>query len=125
VRKILLYIGGSLTLCFSLLHLSFWKIGNWKEELLKVSPDNKSIVQMLNVVSIYTLLFAAFVTFYLARKSKFSFIEKALIIFIVGYYLLRIAFGIPFFGFSLEELAIWIVCFATACCYLFALGQGR
>ncbi|MFC1885198.1 hypothetical protein ACFL2O_10545 [Thermodesulfobacteriota bacterium] len=123
MRKILLYIGGSLTLCFSLLHLSFWKIGNWQEELLKITPDNKGIVQMLNVVSIYTLLFSAFVSFYLARKTEFTFIEKTLIIFIACYYLLRVAFGIPFFGFSIEEVVIWIICFAIAFCYLFALRQ--
>ena len=104
MRRILLYVGGGITLCFCFLHLSFWKIGNWQEELLKVGPDNKGIVQMLNVVSIYTLLFAAFVSFYIAKKSKFSFIEKILILFIAGYYLLRVAFGIPFFGFSIEEI---------------------
>ena len=123
MRKILLYIGGSITLCFSFLHLSFWKIGNWQEELLKISPDNKGILQMLNVVSIYTLLFAAFVSFYLAKKSEFTFIEKILIIFISGYYLLRVAFGIPFFGFSIEEAVIWIACFIVAFCFLFALRQ--
>jgi hypothetical protein len=123
VRKIFLYIGGSITLCFSFLHVSFWKIGNWQEELLNISPDNKGIVQMLNVVSIYTLLFAAFVSFSLAKKTEFTFIDKALIIFIAGYYLLRVACGIPFFGFSIEEAIIWIICFAIAFCYLFALRQ--
>ena len=123
MRKVLLYIGGSITLCFSVLHLSFWKLGNWQEELLKLSPDNKGIMQMLNIGSLYMLLFGAFVSFYLAKKEEYTFIEKTLIIFIAGYYILRIVFGFPFFGFSLEEIVIWIVCFAVAACYLFALRQ--
>ena len=90
MRKILLYVGGSITLCFSLFHLAFWKLFNWQEELIKLDPENKGIMQMLNIVSVYTLLFGAFVSFYLAkRKGAFSFIEKALIIFIAGYYIVR------------------------------------
>jgi len=80
---------------------------------------------MLNVVSIYTLLFAEFVSFYLAKKEEFVFIEKALIIFIAGYYLLRVAFGVHIFGFSIQEVVIWIVCFAVASCYLFTLRYKK
>jgi hypothetical protein len=124
MRKILLYIGGSITLCFSIFHLAFWKLFNWQEELIKLDPENKGIIQMLNIVSVYTLLFGAFVSFYLAmRKGAFTFIEKALIIFIAGYYVLRIAFGIPVFGFYIEEIVIWIFCCAVASCYLFALRK--
>lgn len=124
MRKILLYVGGSITLCFSLFHLAFWKLFNWQEELIKLDPENKGIMQMLNIVSVYTLLFGAFVSFYLAkRKGAFSFIEKALIIFIAGYYIVRIAFGIPVFGLYMEEILIWIFCAAVACCYLLALRK--
>jgi hypothetical protein len=125
MRKALLYIGGTITLCFALFHLSFWKLFNWQEELVKLSPENQGIMQMLNVVSVYTVLFAAFISFYLARVKVFLFLEKAVIIFIAGYYLLRIAFGIPLFGFSIQELIVWIFCFIMACCYLLALRQPR
>ena len=125
MRKALLYIGGTITLCFALFHLYFWKLFNWQEELVKLSPENQGIMQMLNVVSVYTVLFAAFISFYLARVKVFLFLEKAVIIFIAGYYLLRIAFGIPLFGFSIQELIVWIFCFIMACCYLLALRQPR
>jgi hypothetical protein len=124
-RKILLYCGGSLTLGFALLHTAFWKLGNWSEELSRLSPTNSGIVQMLNLGSIYMLLVAACASFYLARKTMFTFLEKALIIFIAGYYLLRMAFGIPLFGISTEEIVIWIACVAVASCYLFALQNNK
>ncbi|MBN2011883.1 hypothetical protein JW960_21320 [candidate division KSB1 bacterium] len=120
-RKMLLYAGGILTFCFALLHASFWKLGNWNAELLRISADNKGIVEMLNIASIYMLLFAVFVSFYLAKKTVFTFTEKALILFIAGYYLLRIAFGVPLFGVCGQEIVIWIACLAVASCYLFAL----
>jgi hypothetical protein len=124
MSKVLLYIGGIFTLAFAVLHLSFWKMGNWAEELAKLTPDNSGIMQMLTVGSIYMLLFAAFMSFYLAhKKEKFTFVEKAWVIFIAGYYLMRIAFALPFFGFSVSEVVIWIICLVVAACYLFALRQ--
>ena len=70
MSKVLLYIGGTLTLAFAVLHLSFWKLGNWAEELAKLTPVNSGIMQMLTVGSIYMLLFAAFMSFYLAYKKE-------------------------------------------------------
>ena len=125
MRKALLYFSGIITLCFAMFHLYFWKLFNWQADLTKLSPPNSGIIQMLNVVSVYTLLFAAIISFYLARVKAFLLLEKAMIIFIAGYYLLRIIFGFPFFGYSVQELVIWIFCFIMACCYLMALRQPR
>lgn len=123
MKKILLYIGGTFTLLFAVLHASFWKLGNWQVELSKLTADNSAIVQVLTMGSIYMLVFAALMTFYLARKQKFEFVEKAFLMFVAGYYTMRVIFGYPFFGFSMEELIIWIVCLLVAACYLFAIPQ--
>jgi hypothetical protein len=123
MRKILLYVGGTVSLFFAVFHLLFWQLGNWPEELPRLSPGNSGIMQMLNVASMYMMLFAAFISFYLARKKTFVFTEQAVIVFIAGYYLLRIAFGGPFFGVSVQEVAIWIFCLIPATCYLAALRQ--
>ena len=101
MRRILLYVGGTISLLFAIFHLLFWQFCNWQEELPRLSPDNSGIMQMLNVASMYMMLFAAFISFYLAKKKEFVFTEKAIIVFIAGYYLVRIAFGVPFFGFSM------------------------
>ena len=123
MRKILLYVGGVFSLFFAVLHLLFWRLGNWQEELPNLSPDNSGIMQMLNVVSIYSLLFVVFLSFYLAQKKELAFTEKAVIVFVAGYYLLRIAFGVPFFGFTVAEVLIWVFCLIPATCYLAALRQ--
>ncbi|MBN1305790.1 MAG: hypothetical protein JXA13_15235 [Anaerolineales bacterium] len=118
MKKTLLILGGSMTLLFALLHLSFWEMGNWAEELGKLAPLNSGILQMLTTGSIYMLVFAAMMTFYLSAKKEFAFSEKALLAFIAGYYLMRIAFAPAFFGYSTQELIIWIICLLTAVCYL-------
>jgi hypothetical protein len=123
MTKILLYTGGIFSLLFAGIHLLFWRLGNWQEELPRLSPDNSGIMQMLNVGSIYLLLFAAFISFYLAKKKEIVFTEKALIVFMAGFYLLRIAFGVPFFGFTVSEVVIWVLCLIPAACYLGALRQ--
>jgi hypothetical protein len=110
-------------LLFAGIHLLFWRLGNWQEELPRLSPDNSGIMQMLNVGSIYLLLFAAFISFYLAKKKEIVFTEKALIVFMAGFYVLRIAFGVPFFGFTVSEVVIWVLCLIPAACYLGALRQ--
>jgi hypothetical protein len=125
MKKILLYVGGAISLLFAIFHLLFWQFCNWQEELPRLSPDNSGIMQMLNVASMYMMLFAAFISFYLAKKEAFGFTEKAVIVFIAGYYLLRIAFGLPFFGLSVDEVVIWVFCLIPAACYLVALRPKK
>lgn len=125
MRKILLYTGAGITLLFALLHGFFWKLGNWPEQLSTLTPDNSGIVQMLNVASIYTLLCAAGISLALAHKPSLVFVEKAFLLFMAGYYVMRVAFGLPFFGFSLEEVVVWAVCLSVASCYMLAYRLFR
>ena len=123
MRKILLYICGVINLLFGLLHLSFWSLFNWKEDLALLRPENRGILQMFNVTSLYLLLFASLMTFRLAKQTgPFSFSEKALLLLFAGYYVVRILFGYPFFGFSIEEMIVWFACAVIASCYLVALN---
>jgi hypothetical protein len=125
MRKIVLYAGAVITLLFVLLHGLFWKLGDWPDQLSKLTRDNSGIVQMLNVASIYTLLFGAGISLVLAKKPTLVFVEKAFLLFMAGYYVMRIAFGLPFFGFSMEEAIVWAVCLIVAACYLLAFRLSR
>ena len=72
MKKALLVIGGIFMLLGSILHLFFWKLGNWAVELPKIGPDNQGIVQMLNIGSIYFTLFSAIITFVIAKKNALA-----------------------------------------------------
>lgn len=121
MKKVLLYTGGIFTLLFSLLHLSFWKMGNWAVELKKIGPDNAGIVQALNIGSLYILLYSAVITFIIARKGSFEKTDKLFLSLIAGYYIVRIIMGFPLFGISAEEIIIQVICLLVACCYLIPL----
>jgi hypothetical protein len=125
MQKRLLYAGAGITMLFALLHGLFWKLCGWHEQLSMLTPENSGIMQMLNVVSIYTLLFGAGISLVLAGKPVLVSVEKTFLLFMAGYYVLRIAFGFPFFGFSMEEVIIWIMCLIVASCYLLAFRLSR
>jgi hypothetical protein len=123
MRRNLLVTGGILNLIMGGFHMAFWSLFNWPEELPKLSQVNQGIMPMLNVVWIYTVLSNALISFYLAGIKETHFLHKILMAIIGGGYLLRIAFGYPFFGFDLTELFVWVYCLATALCYGLALRQ--
>jgi hypothetical protein len=121
MKKILLYIGGIFTFLGSILHLSFWKMGNWGVELKLLSPDNQGIVQMLDIGSIYFLLFTAIITFVIAKKAALEKTDKLFLLLAGGYYIIRIIFGFPLFGLSAQEIMIQALSLLGACCYLIPL----
>ena len=123
MRKKLLYTGGLMSLLFGIIHILFWDVNNWSEELAVLSPDNRAIMQMLNVVTIYFFFFGTVISFFLARAKQFVFSDKAIILFFVGVYILRIAFGYPLFGFSAVEVSVWAACGLTAVLYLLSLRE--
>jgi hypothetical protein len=121
MKKILLNIGGVFMLLGSILHLSFWKMGNWGIELKQLSTDNQGIIQMLNIGSIYFVFFSAIITFVIAKKNTLEKTDKLFLMLAGGYYIMRIIFGFPLFGISAEEIIIQAFSLLGVCCYLIPL----
>ncbi len=121
MRKILLYTGGSISFVYIIIHILFWKLFNWNDELARLSAMNKGIMLTLDAGVTYFFVFATFISVYLAGLTEFKFLEKTIILFIAGLYILRIICGFFFFDFSMLELACWISCMVAIFCYLLAL----
>ena len=60
--SLLVIVGGVYNLLFGLFHISFWKLFNWRDELARMSPINRAVIQMLNIAVIVFLLMIAFVS---------------------------------------------------------------
>ena len=120
-RKALLYIGGIITALSAVLHLTFWAQNNWGEELTRLSPESKGIILALWIGTVYILVFAAAISFYLGSKKEFGTLEKIVCGNIAGFFLVRIAVGVPLMGFSVQELIIELLCAGVVFCYLFPL----
>jgi hypothetical protein len=119
-RKVILYVGAFIVFIFALFHLVFWEMFNWNEELKKVTIGTAGVLQILNITSVYVLLFSAAVTVYIAVKNRSDFLSNILLLFVSGYFLLRIITGYYFFGWTIGEFIIWLLCLATASLFGFA-----
>ena len=64
--KTLIYIGGVYCLVFAIFHLAFWKLFDWKNELPKLKPVNRGVMQVLNLRLTYVFLVVAFISFFFA-----------------------------------------------------------
>jgi hypothetical protein len=120
-RKVLLYTGGIITALSAVLHLTFWAQNNWGEELTRLNPDSKGIILALWIGTIYVLLFAAAISFYIGRKKEIGTLDKIVCVNIAGFFVVRIIAGIPLMGFSIQELFIETLCAGVVFCYLFPL----
>ncbi len=118
-RKVILCIGASIVLIFALFHLAFWEIFNWNAELKTMSLATGGILQILNIVSVYVLFFFTVITVYIALTNKNDFLSNLMLVFIGGYFLVRVITGYFFFGWSITEFIIWLMCVLTASIFLY------
>ena len=130
MRAKLLYASGSLALISGVFHGCFWVMFDWSTELPRLSPINAAIVQVINIVCIFTMLFQGIASFILARKQgAFTGTEKSVLMFVGGFYFLRAAFGFPLFGVSAREAMVILFCLAIVLLNILALrapkGSGR
>lgn len=125
MKRILLLLAALLSLMVSILHLSFWKIGNWSVELKRLSDVNQGIVPVLNIASIFFLIFSAYITYTIAKKENLEKTDKLFLVLLAGYYITRIICGVPFFGFSIEELIVEAFALLAAGCYLIPIKLNK
>lgn len=59
---------GLYSLGFAVFHTQFWRLFDWKHELLKLSPANKAIMQIFNTRLIYLFLFVAAICFFFPEE---------------------------------------------------------
>src|SRR5689334_18976979 len=59
----MIFLCGIYSLGFAVFHSRFWKIFDWKNELIKLHPANRAILQISNLRLIYFFLFVAVICF--------------------------------------------------------------
>jgi hypothetical protein len=68
---------GFYSLAFAVFHLLFWRIFGWKKDLAKLRPENRAIMQILNLRLIYIFLFAAVMCFAFPSELQSTTMGKA------------------------------------------------
>ncbi|MEN6349554.1 MAG: hypothetical protein ABFD08_09210 [Syntrophomonas sp.] len=111
----LLMANGIVTIFFIILHSSFWTLFAWKSELIRLSPINSHVMQLLNIALICVLLLVAFCSFFRRSEILGSRLGKTLLIGWASIMYVRSASGLFFGGFTGESLimAVFIAAYAT------------
>ncbi|MCU0849448.1 MAG: hypothetical protein MUD12_16315 [Spirochaetes bacterium] len=125
MKKAILYSGAAINLALAVFHMLFWKLLNWGEELPKLSMLNIGVIQILNVIIIFTILYFAVMSVVMAWMGTDGIFAKSIIVFIAGFYSIRLFLGYPFFGFNPEELIIWAVCLVIIIAYISLLFMRK
>jgi len=56
-------ICGIFSLSFAIIHVLFWKLFRWKEDLQQLSMVNRAVIQILNLRMVYIFLLISFLCF--------------------------------------------------------------
>jgi len=64
---------------FGLFHLSFWSLFDWKNELVKLSPANSNIMQMLNIGSCIMLFSLGFILLLFRKEVMTTQLGRAIL----------------------------------------------
>jgi hypothetical protein len=114
--KHLLQIGGIINLLFVAFHLLFWKLFNWGQSLASLSPDDRAVMQVLNIHTAYALAVFALVSLVFADELSTTKFGRIISWSIAGFWILRALNQIVFWGW--ESWILALVCLAIAVLYL-------
>ena len=107
----LIWIGGLYNLAFLIFHIFFWKIFNWKEDLPKLKPINRAIMQVLNLMLIYMLLIFAYVSFNHAHEMQVTVIGRVMTFSIGVFWGIRAILQLVYFSRTRLVSYVFLVIF--------------
>lgn len=74
---------------FGLFHLFFWRLLNWKEQLIKSSPVNQAVVQTLNICLTFMFFLVGFCLYDYPEEIVGSGLGNALLIGMGLFWIIR------------------------------------
>ena len=122
--SLLLWIGGFYNLAFLIFHDFFWKIFNWKDNLKKLTPINKAIMQVLNLMLIFVLMIFAYISFFHVQELLTTDLGKAMTIFIALFWGIRAILQLVYFSRTKLVSYILFVIFVIGFLLYFAPWLG-
>jgi hypothetical protein len=89
LAEVSLYVGGIFNLGFTIFHLFFWRLFNWKEDLGSLTPANRSVMQILNLCLTFMIFVMSYVSLFLPREMLSTNLGKNLLIAFALFWFLR------------------------------------
>ena len=119
--QVVIYICAGYSIFFALFHSGFWKMFKWKDDLKNLQPDNKAVMQTLNVHLIYYLLFVAFICIAFTGELMSTALGNAFLLGSSAFWLLRVVNQFIFFKTDKLSMAVSLTVFFIIGAVLFAL----
>jgi len=101
----LIIAGGFFHLGFAAFHLLFWRVFRWKEELRRLGPINRGVMQVLNLCLTFVFLIFAYLSLFLPDEMLTTPVGRPLLAWIAVFWLLRAFQQLIFF--SRRQWASW------------------
>ncbi|MBD3288725.1 hypothetical protein GF337_07990 [candidate division KSB1 bacterium] len=87
--KMWVIAGGVFNLAFAIFHFLFWRLFRWKQDLPKLAPVNRAIMQVLNIRLIYVLIGFAYISFFFTNELTSTRLGREILLFIAVFWIMR------------------------------------
>jgi hypothetical protein len=98
MKETLLFIGGLYNLAFAIFHILFWKIFRWKRSLRRLLPQDRAIMQVMNIRLIYIFFVFAYISIFHQECLISTQLGNVIIIVISLFWFMRAIEQIIFFS---------------------------
>jgi hypothetical protein len=112
-----IYAAAGYNVALALFHLGFWRMFRWSEELPKLHPANRGVMQVINIMLTFVFLSWAGMQLLLADEMANTALGRALLAGIMFFWILRAALQ-PVFWRSQPKAV------NGAFVFLFMIGAG-
>jgi len=119
-NKLLVTTGGLLLVILGAFHATFWKLYDWDNELINLSQDNESLVQMMNICTICYLLLVGFILLICRSDIMDSRVGRLLMLSLSVFFAVRFILEFFFPGGS-----IWLGVVLLLLVFLFLIPTLR
>lgn len=109
MNKTLLICGGVINFLLAGFHLAFWKIFDWPESLLSLSPMNLGIMQVINIHLAFVVFVFAYVSIFHHRELLSTKLGRSIIVSIILFYILRGINQLIFWDIYMPDSALMVL----------------
>ncbi|MDX2006423.1 MAG: hypothetical protein SFU83_14190 [Meiothermus sp.] len=113
LEQLSLTAGGVLTVSVGLFHLAFWRLFDWKDELPRLQPVNRGVLQVLNIQITVMAFVLGFVSLRYPAELSSTPLGQALVWGIAVFWLVRALNQPLFWGMSsrvsMAFTAVWAI----------------
>ncbi|MBU0691856.1 hypothetical protein KKH18_08585, partial [bacterium] len=109
MNRVFIIIGGILNGLLFIFHLLFWKLFNWPEALMYMTPDDRALMQVFNIHGSITIGLFAYVSLFHRKELLTTKLGRVILAVIALFYYVHAINSIIFWNITIPEELIILV----------------